>query len=175
MNIQEILADKAIQAKGKVTALGDGLLDQQISCNEIIKIANISNDANKGTCVEALELATRKNPRLAQQVLFDFATEALSDKAPRVRWEAAKVIGNIASLFPTKLGKVIPKLLINTEYSGTVVRWAAAFALGEIIKLCTKYNKDLLPAIETILIREENNAIKKIYEKALKKVQKSSH
>ena len=51
-------------------------------------------------------------------------------------------------------------MLTNSEYDGTVVRWAAAFALGEILKLKTKHNKELLPALEAISNRETDNAIK---------------
>jgi hypothetical protein len=92
------------------------------------------------------------------------------DKAPRVKWESAKVIGNIAYLYPDKLDKAIGNLLTNSEFSGTVVRWSAAFALGEIVKLKTKRNKDLIPAVEAIIRRDDDNAIKKIYQAALKKL-----
>jgi len=71
------------------------------------------------------------------------------------------VIGNIAHLYPNKLDRAIGNLLTNSESPGTVVGWAAAIALGEIIKLRTKWNKDLIPAVEAILRREEDNAIKK--------------
>jgi HEAT repeat protein len=94
----------------------------------------------------------------------------LTEKAPRVKWESAKVIGNIAHLYPDKLDDAIKNLLTNTEYDGTVVRWSAAFALGQIIKLKTKRNKILIPAIEAICKREEQNSIGKIYLDALKKV-----
>jgi HEAT repeat protein len=94
----------------------------------------------------------------------------LTDKAPRVKWESARVIGNIAHIFPTKLQKPIIHLLTNTENEGTVVRWASSYALGEIIQLKTKHNKTLIPAIEAILDREQDNTIKKKYLAALKKV-----
>ena len=71
------------------------------------------------------------------------------------------MIGNIAHLYPNKLDRAIGNLLTNSESPGTVVGWAAAIALGEIIKLRTKWNKDLIPAVEAILRREEDNAIKK--------------
>jgi len=50
------------------------------------------------------------------------------------------------------------------------VRWSAAFALGEIVKLKTRYNKTLVPAIEAICNSEEKNSIKKIYLDAVKKL-----
>ena len=104
--------------------------------------------------------------------MFAFVTKTLTENAPRVKWESAKVVGNIAHLFPTKLSKAISNLLTNSEYDGTVVRWAAAFALGEILKLKTKHNKDLLPAIEAICDREQENGVKKKYLDAIKKTKR---
>jgi HEAT repeat protein len=92
----------------------------------------------------------------------------LTEKAPRIKWESAKVVGNIAHLYPDKLDEAIKNLLINSEHTGTVVRWSAAFALGQIIKLRTSRNRNLIPAIESICKREEKNSIKKIYIAALK-------
>jgi HEAT repeat protein len=91
-------------------------------------------------------------------------------KAPRVKWESAKVIGNSAHLFSDDLEEAIKNLLTNTEDKGTVVRWSAAFALGEIVKIKTNYQIDLIKAIEVIIDREEKNSIKKIYQKALKQL-----
>ena len=170
MDIQTILTDKTLKAKPKVEAISKMLLDKKVTIGELIKVAKVSKDKEKGTCIESLEFATRTKPDIASTALLDFVTETLTDEAPRVKWESAKVIGNIAHLFPTELDNAIGNLLTNTEYSGTVVRWAAAFALGEIVKLKTKHNKDLIPAIEAIIKRDEDNAIKKIYQKALKKV-----
>jgi len=170
MDIQTILTDKTLKAKPKVEAISKMLLDKKVTIGELIKIAKVSKDKDKGTCIESLEFATRTNPRIASPDLLAFITGTLTDEAPRVRWESAKVIGNIAHLFPGKLDGAIGNLLTNTEYSGTVVRWSAAFALGEIVKLKTKHNKDLIPAIETIIKRDEDNAIRKIYQKALKAV-----
>ena len=94
----------------------------------------------------------------------------MTEKAPRIKWESAKVVANISHLYPDKLDEAINNLLSNSEHSGTVVRWSAAFALGQIIKIKTSRNKDLISAIESICKREEKNSIKKIYLDALKKV-----
>jgi hypothetical protein len=118
------------------------------------------------------EFATKKDPSIASEKTWLFVTQSLTEKAPRVKWESAKVIGNIAHRFPSKLDTAINHLLVNTENDGTVVRWSAAFALSEILKLNTKMNKTLLPAIEAICKREEQNSIKKIYLAAIKKIQK---
>ena len=170
MDIQTILTDKNLKSKPKVEAISKLLLDKKVTVSELMKVAKVSKDKEKGTCIESFEFATRTKPDIASLALLDFVTETLADESPRVKWESAKVIGNIAHLFPTRLDNAIGNLLTNSEYSGTVIRWAAAFALGEIVKLKTKHNKDLIPAIEAIIKRDEDNAIKKIYQKALKKV-----
>jgi hypothetical protein len=52
------------------------------------------------------------------------------------------------------------------------VRWVASFALGEIIKLKTTHNEKLISVAETIVEREENNAVRNNYLKAIKKAKK---
>lgn len=170
MDIQTILTDKNLKSKLKVEAISKVLLDKKVSVSERIRVARVSKDKEKGTCIESLEFATRTKPDLASSAVLHFVTETLTDESPRVKWESARVIGNIAHVFPTKLDNAIINLLTNSEYSGTVVRWSAAFALGEIVKLKTKHNKDLIPTIEAIIKRDEDKAIKKIFQKALKKV-----
>lgn len=101
-----------------------------------------------------------------------YVTEALKDDEPRVKWESAKVIGNIAKLYPNQLDKAINNLLPNAEKTGTVVRWATAYALAEILKLKTENNKKLLPKIETLCEKEDDNGVKKKYLDAIKKVKK---
>ena len=108
---------------------------------ELIALAEKSKDPDKATCIEALEFASRKNPAIADKQCFLYVSKCLTEKAPRIKWESAKVTGNTAHLFTTKLDEAIKNLLVNTEHDGTVVRWSAAFALGEILKLKTKHNK----------------------------------
>lgn len=171
MDIEAILRDKGIKSKAKVMAISKEILNGKIKIEDLIKTASKHTGAEKGTCVESLEFATRSKPEIADQKCLTFAVKCLQDEAPRVKWEAAKVIGNIAPLFKTKLDTAISGLLINTEDSGTVVRWSAAHALCKIIALKTKHNADLIPAIESIVKREDDNAIKKIYLTCVKKAQ----
>jgi HEAT repeat protein len=172
MEIEALLKDKGVKAKGKVQAIANGLLADEIKVEALIKIASKLKDVEKGTCVEALEFATRTQPEIANQKCLTFVIKCLSDEAPRVKWEAAKVIGNIAHLFLSKLDEAINGLLINSEYPGTVVRWSAAHALAKIIALKTKHNTELIPAVHAIVKREEDNAIKKIYLAGIKKAEK---
>ncbi|TND07972.1 MAG: Uncharacterized protein FD123_2780 [Bacteroidetes bacterium] len=172
MNIEELLSDKEQKPKAKTGTLSRWLLDQKISADDLVTFAGTAKDPAKATCIEALEFATKQKPAIAGQKCFQFVTQSLTAKAPRVKWESAKVIGNIAHLFPGKLDEAIKNLLDNSEHEGTVVRWSAAFALGEILKLKTKHTKNLLPVMEAICKREEKNSIRKIYLDAIKKAVK---
>jgi HEAT repeat protein len=172
MNINELLSNKEIKPKEKTEGLSKCLLHKTISVDELIEFAHTAKDTDKATCIEALEVATHQHPSIANEKSLLFVTESLTNKAPRVKWESARVIGNIAYLFPSKLDEAMNYLIANTEHSGTVVRWSAAFALGEILKLNTKINKTLLPSIEAICEKEGKNSIKKIYLAAIKKIPK---
>ena len=172
VKLDKILEDKALKQKAKTEALSKLLLAKKLSIEELIAYTQKADDTLKATCIESLEYATKQNPSIATEKCFKFVSKTLADKAPRVKWESAKVVGNIAHLFPTKLDRAIGNLLANSEHDGTVVRWAAAFALGEILKLKTKHNKKLLPALEAISHKEKDNAIKKKYIDAIKKIKK---
>ena len=49
-----------------------------------------------------MESATKLDPSIANEAVLNFVTAMLADHAPRVKWESAKVIGNIARCFPHK-------------------------------------------------------------------------
>ncbi len=172
MTLTELVNDKTKKAKAKVETISKWLLDGLLLTEELIVFADQAKDPEKGTCIEAIEFATRQNINIADENVLAYVTKTLTETAPRVRWESAKVVGNIAKLFPTKLAKPISHLLANAKDNGTVVRWATAFALGEILKLKTKHNKDLLPTLEVICEKEQDNAIKKKYLDAIKKTKK---
>ncbi len=172
MSIDELLKDKAIKPKEKTETISKWILDKSLALDELIAFAAKQKDPAMGTCIEAIEFATKQNAHIADEAVWAFVSKTLSAKAPRVKWESAKVIGNIAHLFPSKLDKAINNLLENTKHEGTVVRWSAAFALGEILKLKTKHNNTLLPALESICDKEEKYSIQKLYLNAFKKISK---
>lgn len=169
MDFKALLNDKEIKPKEKTEVLATWLL-QTTLLDDFLAFAQQANDPAKGTCIEALEFATKSNPDVATQECLDFVTQSLTSKAPRVKWESAKVIGNIAHLYPTQLDRAVAHLLTNAEHSGTVVRWSAAYALGEILKLQTERNHQLIPATERVYNLEEKDSIKKIYGAAFKKI-----
>lgn len=172
MTIEELIKEKAVKSKEKVDIISKWIIDKSLPTDELIAFAEKSKDPVKATCIEAIEYATKQNASLADETVFSFVTQTLTEKAPRIKWESAKVIGNTAHLFPENLDPAISNLLVNTEHEGTVVRWSAAFALGEILKLKTRYNESLLSALEKISEKEEKNSIKKIYLDAIKKTKK---
>ena len=98
-----------------------------------------AKDSEKATCIESLEFASRKMSGIINEKCFQFVVKNLVEKAPRIKWESAKVIGNTVHLFKNQLEDAIENLLKNANHEGTVVRWSSAFALGEIIKLKTEY------------------------------------
>lgn len=172
MNLETVFADKAIKAKAKVTTIGEWLLEASLPLKELIAFAEQQKPVDKATCIEALEYATKKNLQIADENLLGYVTSTLKNEEPRIKWESAKVIGNVAKLFPDKMEKTIKNLLSNAENNGTVVRWATAYALAEILKLKIDNNKKLLPKIEALCEQEEDNGVKKKYLDALKKVKK---
>lgn len=169
MNISEIFEDKSLKAKAQTTRLSEGLMQEKISTMSLIAFAQQAKDSHKATCIEAIEFATQSNPDILDADGFLFMIQALAEKAPRVKWESAKVIGNTAHLHKTLISQAVDGLLKNAVNDGTVVRWSAAFALGEIAKLNTLENSRLLPIIEKLCMQEEKNSIQKIYLAALKK------
>lgn len=172
MIISDILADKQRKPKDKVQDLANLLLGNELTVDQLLEFARNARDSPRGACIEAIETATQTDAALVNAKAFEFMIQNLGHKAPRVKWESARVIGNTAHLHTALLDEAIKGLLNNTADKGTVVRWSAAYALAQITALGTGRNKDLLPAMEAIASREDNNGVKKIYLRALKKLQK---
>jgi hypothetical protein len=170
MEITLILNDKTKKPNEQKEAISTFLLEEKISVGELIRVAGNLKDPAKATCIEAIEHATGKRPELATVQLLNFVTECLLLKAPRIKWESARVIGNIAHLFPDELSLPLKNLLLNSGHQGTVVRWSSAFAISRIILLNSSLNKELIPLVQTKIEEEEKNSIRKIYSDALKKV-----
>lgn len=169
MTVLALLKDKSIKPKEKTESISQWLLDGSLPVEELLAQAETLKAPDKATCIEALEFASRQQPKIADENVLTFVSQTLAEQAPRVKWESAKVIGNIAHLYPTALETAVAQLLLNTSHEGTVVRWSAAFALGEILKLKTPLNVELLPAVEAVCAREEKNSIRKIYLDAIKR------
>lgn len=172
MDFEELVSSKNLKPKEKTEILSAFILTHSEKIDQLISFAESSKDSIKATCIEAIEYSTKTNSEISNLNCLQFVSKSLTDKAPRVKWESAKVIGSIAHLYPTKLDEAIKNLLLNANHSGTVVRWSAAYALAQIVKLKTHHQLELISTINFICDREEKNSIKKIYQEALKKITK---
>ena len=85
MDISAVLTDKQLKVKSKVEILCKMLLDERVSPVDLMKAARASKDSDKGTCIEAIEFATKAKPELASLDCLKFVTETLLDEAPRVK------------------------------------------------------------------------------------------
>lgn len=166
--IKEILKSKK-KPKEIITLLAEKLKSDKKLIVELINCFENCSVAEKGNCMEAIEYVTKEDPEFVKNCL-DFVIEHINDKAPRVKWETARIIGNVAQRFPDKIKEAVPKLLENTNDKGTVVRWSAAFALTEIAKSSLEMQKKLVPEFQKILQKETNKGVKNIYLKYLKDV-----
>jgi len=172
MNFVELFKSKTVKSKERTEQLAHWLMDNPKQINKLVDFAAKSKDEEKATCIESIELATKAQPAIVDAPTLKFIINSLPEKAPRVKWESARVIGNVANLQVANLDLAISPLLKNAIHEGTLVRWSAAYALGEIIKQKSILNKQLLPTIEKLIDSEEKNSIKKIYAQAIKKLSK---
>jgi HEAT repeat protein len=165
------IIEKILKSKGKpkeiVELLAKKLKNDKKLITELIQCFENGTIVEKGHCMEAIEYITKEDPEFAENCL-DFVIKHINDKAPRVKWEACRIIGNVAQRFPNKVKDAVPKLLENTKDKGTVVRWSVAFALTEIAKSSLGMQKKLVPEFKKILEREDNKGVKNIYLKYLK-------
>lgn len=169
MTIAKLFEDKSIKAKSKAKHICEWLLNGELTLAELLQFTESQSPINLATSIEAIECATKKSPDIADIALLENMTSALMNDDPRVKWESAKVIGNIAKKFPKRLERPTENLLYNTNNVGTVVRWATAYALGEILKLNTENNNILLPKIEILMSQEKDKGVyKKIRTRFLK-------
>ncbi len=164
--ITEILASQ-LTAKKKAKALADALSDGTLDISAFIKARPKLSGPDLATVVESLEAATRKKPELVDAKLFSLLVKCLGHAAPRVRWEAARTIGNTAGQHSNRLGTAVAALLANTSDNGTVVRWATAQALAAILRLGYP-GKDLPVRIEKLAASEKDAGVRGVYEKALR-------
>jgi hypothetical protein len=173
MLVEQIVYNKALRSKERTLKLASLLLSEDISYDELIAVARKTKGVDKANCIEAMEKATKQHP-VADSKLLNFLTDTVLEDVPRIKWESARTIGNIARFFPGKLAKTINHLLINTEDPGMVVRWSSAYALSAIMNAHPSYAKKLKETAEAITAVEKDNAIRKMYLSALKKLNKTS-
>lgn len=172
MDLTAFFKDKTTSSKAKTEILKDWLLQQKIKPNDLINSEQKLNDASNATIMEAFEIYSQDKTIKIDPAIFSFAVIGLEAKAPRLKWESAKVIGNCCNQFINEIYKALPGLIRNSEHSGTVVRWSAAYAIQQIIYLKSSWNNELIPFAESKVLSEENNGVRKKYQEALKLINK---
>ena len=169
-HLEEIMKSK-IKPKEKTALLAEKLIEDKGLLKEIYGGFSAMSVGEKGTCIEAIGIITKDDPKFADGCL-EFVIDQIGDDGPRVKWESAQVVSNVAKTYPDRTAKAIPALLDNTENDGTVVRWSAAKGLTEIAINNQGKREQLIKSFNEILKREDNNGVKNIYLKALKKMEK---
>lgn len=164
--LTDVLSSK-LSAKKKARAIADALSGGSLKPEALLEAGRKLPRAELAILIESLESATRKQPALAGDELFALLVESLADPAPRVRWEAARTVGNVASQHAGNLRPAARALLDNTANASTVVRWAAAQALTAILKTGYAENSFALQLTE-IAAREQDDGVRRVYEKAIR-------
>lgn len=169
--LKQLLNQKGVKAKELTEQLSKALLNGEIEVNELIQATDNLKDAERASCIEAIEHATKNQFDILDNTSFYWICKQLQSKAPRVKWESARVLGNVAAAHPENLELAAKALLKNTDSKeGTVVRWSSAFALSEILKQAQTQTAFLETEIRKILLQEEKESNKKIYLAAFKKL-----
>ncbi len=157
--------------KEKVSLLAKKIREDETLIPQLLECFQAGSAGERGHCMEALEFVSQGKDDVVLPYL-DFVVRHLHDSAPRVKWEAAKIIGNVAKRFSDRVATAVPKLWENTKDPGTVVRWSAAYALTEIVKNQPQMQRELVPKFSDLVKREANNGVRNIYLQALKVMKK---
>ncbi len=172
MDIKEFFKNKSIKGIEKVKQLTNAIANKEITIEDIKDVCKTLKDAEIAYCMEAIEAVTNSNPEISNIEYLKLASSYINSKSNSLKRESARLIGNIAMLYPNDLDKPIKSLLNNANDNGTVVRWSAAYALSRIIILPEYANSKLYNQLVEICEKEEKNSIKNIYLKAFKKLKK---
>lgn len=165
-SITELL-DSKLTAKKKAKAIADALLSETLKPSDLAEASPKLPDVELAIVMESLEGATRKEPGLVNDKLFALLVECLAHASPRVQWEAARTISNVAKRHSEHLGPAVDALLVNTTNDGAVVRWATAQALTAILRAGYTDN-GLRLRLSEIAAREQDEGVRGVYEKTLR-------
>lgn len=173
MTLLEEIRKSEKKSKELVAYLIKRIREDKNLLNDLPSLLDEAGDVEKGILIEVLEHLTKEDPEYGRPFINAVA-RFISYKAPKVKWEASRFIGNVACKYPAQAGEVVARLLANTSDKGTVVRWSTAFALGEIAKYDAQGRTNLVAKIKRISEKESNNGVRNVYLKALKAIEKES-
>ena len=173
MNIIELLKDKSLKGTERRQAVVNMIVAGELTVTEVAAISAISGEKNVSTVLEAVEEVSNKHLCPLESAWLQWAESYISSENNSCRREASRIVGNMAAQYPDLLDDAIERLMKNTSDEGTVIRWAAAYALSRIIVLDRYAKSDLYDRLVAVCDREEDNGVKNQYLKALKKAAKS--
>ncbi|MEW6516454.1 MAG: hypothetical protein AB1439_06080 [candidate division FCPU426 bacterium] len=161
------ILQSARKPKEKTEILTQALGRKKISAKEFMVFFKTARDQDQGSCADVMKHLSAEHPELLGPFIPDLIP-CVTSRVNRVKWGVPEALGNLAEKYPEQVAKAIPNLLINAQDPSTVVRWCAAYALAALLRHHPKARKTLEGKIKGIIIREKNNGVRKVYEKALK-------
>ncbi len=163
--VQALLQDKALKPRQKSARIIAAVLDGELTFAQIVAYAESARLPEQATLMEALVQVSQQRPALADVHWLHFAMRGLCNtKAPRLQWEAATLISELAKRFPAQAVDAIPMLEQNLQTGGTVVRWSVATALCAMPR-----DAEMTAKLEALWQCEQENGVKNVYAVALGK------
>lgn len=154
MDIISVMNDKALKGTKKRAAIIELIVSGNLNCEQIEAIST--------------EISNKGLSQLSSRYLL-FAIPYIKSENNNCRREASRIVGNMAAQYPDMIEEAINPLLDNSSNEGTVIRRAAAYALSRIITTDRYAQSELYDKLTDISNKEEDNAIRNQYLKALKK------
>ena len=172
MSIVELLKGKSLKGTERRQAVVNMIVAGELTVNEVAAIATTIGEKQIATILEAVEEVSNKHLCPLEAAWLQWAEPYISSENNSCRREASRIVGNMAAQYPDLLDEAIERLMKNTSDEGTVIRWAAAYALSRIVILDRYAKSDLYDRLVAVCDREEENGVKNQYLKALKKAAK---
>ena len=172
MSIVELLKDKSLKGTERRQAVVNMIVAGELTVNEVAAIATTIGEKQIATVLEAVEEVSNKRLCPLEAAWLQWTGPYISSENNSCRREASRIVGNMAAQYPDLLDDAIEHLMKNTSDEGTVIRWAAAYALSRIVVLDRYAKSDLYDRFVAVCDREEDNGVKNQYLKALKKAAK---
>lgn len=172
MTITEIINNKSLKRLEKRNSIVAAIINGDISFSMISEACESLSEKNISLLLEAVEEVSRSKEFSLEPSYLDLAEKYIVSSDNSCKREASRIVGNLATTFPTKIESAIPPLLQNTENDSTVIRWASAYALSRIILIPNYAKSPLFEQISDLCAKENESGVKNQYSKALKKAEK---
>jgi len=172
MSIIELLKDKSLKGTERRQAVVNMIVAGELTVNDVAAMAAAIDEKQVATVLEAVEEVSNKHLRSLEAAWLQWAEPYISSENNSCRREASRIVGNMAAQYPDLLDDAIERLIKNTSDEGTVIRWAAAYALSRMVVLDRYAKGDLYDRLVAVCDREEDSGVKNQYFKALKKAAK---